>query len=65
MFTISYLISQQGYGRIFIGKVHNRHVLGQKHFSKLNDVADKMVTATERKLKAQQEKQAQQPQIAT
>ncbi|XP_065062994.1 IQ motif and ubiquitin-like domain-containing protein [Rhopilema esculentum] len=34
----------EGYGRIFIGKVHNRHVLAQKHFSKLTDVADKMQT---------------------
>jgi len=46
----------EGYGRIFIGKVHNRHVLAQKHFAKLTDVADKLHTRAELKLKEETSK---------
>jgi len=37
----------EAYGRIFIGKVHQKHVLAQKYFNKLNKIAVGTITAAD------------------
>eukprot|EP00794_Sanderia_malayensis_P007339 gene7339-8159_t len=47
----------EAYGRIFIGKVHHRHVIAQKHFEKLTSIVKKMRThADGEKMKAHSRK---------
>ena len=43
----------QAYGRVFMGRVHHRHVLAQKHFAKLTAIADKMRTRADGKISRQ------------